>query len=183
MGTWQSVSLGGTVSSTLCGFLEVHSPISHGPICDPEGKKNISTQSKQLISVLSCLGSFNVIIIPPKALVSVRLISTTAADTIIKAPGFLCSKSYTDKAQKVCFGGKIKHGIFFFLTSSPSCFLPYRDQGEAPECPTCSWKQTHTYGAVTVALTMLTGPPEKPCDEAGVMPRGGCWLLPRDLTR
>lgn len=124
VGTWQSVSLGGTVSSTLCGFLEVHSPISHGPICDPEGKKNISTQSKQLISVLSCLGSFNVIIIPPKALVSVRLISTTAADTIIKAPGFLCSKSYTDKAQKVCFGGKIKHGIFFFSPPLlPASFL------------------------------------------------------------
>lgn len=75
-------------------------------------KKNLSTWSKQLISLLGCLRSSNVIIIPTKALVSVRLISTTAADTIIKAPRFLCSKSCTDEAHNVCFGGKTKHGIF-----------------------------------------------------------------------
>lgn len=75
------------------------------------GKKNLSTWSKQLISLLGCLRSSNVIIIPTKALVSVRLISTTAADTIIKAPRFLCFKSCTDEAHKLCFGGKTKHEI------------------------------------------------------------------------
>lgn len=88
------------------------------------GKKNLSTQSKQLISLPGCLGSSNVIIIPTKALVSVRLISTTAADTIIKVPGFLCSKSYTDEAHKVCFGGETKHGIFFFFSQLLSFLLP-----------------------------------------------------------
>lgn len=70
------------------------STISQGPICDPEGGgKNPSTLHKQLISLLGCLGSSNVIIILTKALAGVRGISTTAADKIIKAPAFLCSKS------------------------------------------------------------------------------------------
>ena len=55
--------------------------------------ENPSTLQKQLISLLGCLGSSNVIIILTKALASVRGISTTAENTIIKAPAFLCSKS------------------------------------------------------------------------------------------
>lgn len=142
---WAPVSLkGASVSATGFGFPDVHSPsltaathrasaISLGPIYDPEaGKRNLSPRSKELISLLGCLRSSDVIIIPTKALASVRLISTTAADTIIKAPGFLCSKSYTDEACKVRFGGKTNDGIFLFsLPCSPSRFLPYRDQGEA----------------------------------------------------
>lgn len=57
------------------------------------GGGNPSTLHKQLISLLGCLGSSNVIIILTKALAGVRGISTTAADKIIKAPAFLCSKS------------------------------------------------------------------------------------------
>lgn len=93
--------------------------------------KNLSSRSKQLISLLGCLGSRNVIIIPTQALANVRLIPTAAADTIIKAPGFLCSEPCTDEAHKVCFGGKTKHELYFFLNSSPSCLLPCGDQREA----------------------------------------------------
>lgn len=147
------------------------------------GTKNLSTQSKQLISLPGCLGSSNVIIIPTKALVSVRLISTTATDMIIKVPGFLCSKSYADEAHKVCFGGETKHGIFFFSSTSllPASFLT-EIRERLPECPACSCQQTQTYGGCDCGYRMLTGG-QKPRDEAGVMARGGCWLLPRDLAR
>lgn len=84
---------------------------------------------------------------------SVRLISPTAADTIIKAPGFLCSKSGTDEAHKVCFGGKTKHRIVFFSPPLlPASFLPQIGE-KLLECPTCSWRQTRTSRAVNVAPT------------------------------
>lgn len=99
--------------------------ISHGSIYDPEANKNLSSWSKQLISLLGCLGSCNVIIIPTQALANVRLIPTAATDTIIKAPGFLCSEPCTDEARKVCFGGKTKHELYFFSTPLlPASFLP-----------------------------------------------------------
>lgn len=85
---------------------------------------------------------------------SVRLISTATADTEIKALRFLCSKSYTDKAHKVCFGGKTRHGLVFFfffsLTSSSSCFFPYRDQEEAARMSRLETAQA--YGVANVAL-------------------------------
>lgn len=149
-----------------------------------QGGKNLSTRSEPLISLLGCLGSSDVIIIPTKALVSVRLISPTAADTIIKAPEFLCSKSGTDEAHKVCLGGKTEHRIVFsHLLSSPSCFLPSTDQGEAAGMSHMQLETDPYLQGCEGGSHMLTGQPEKPCDEAGAMPRGGCWLLPRDLTR
>lgn len=113
---------------------------------------------------------------------SVRLISTTAADAIIKVPGFLCSKSCTDEAHKVCFGGKTKHGIFFFSTSLlPASFLT-EIRKRLPEYPARSCQQTQTYRGCDCGCHTPTGG-RKPRDEPGVMPRGGCWLLPRDLAR
>ena len=87
---------------------------------------------------------------------SVRLISTATADTIIKAPRFLCSKSYTDEAHKVCFGGKTRHGlVFFFFPFSLSLpLLPVSFYTEIrkklPERQ--GWKQPQAYGFANVAL-------------------------------
>lgn len=87
---------------------------------------------------------------------SVRLISTATADMVIKALRFLCSKSYTDKAHKVCFGGKTRHGLvfFFFFPSLSLPLLPVSFHTEIrkklPECH--GWKQPQAYGAANVAL-------------------------------
>lgn len=114
---------------------------------------------------------------------SVRLISTTAAATTIKVPGFLCSKSYTDEAPKVCFGGKTKHGIFFLFSTSllPASFLT-EIRERLPECPAASCQQIQTYRGCDCGCHTPTGG-QKLRDEAGAMPRGGRWLLPRDLAR
>lgn len=107
---------------------------------------------------------------------------------IIKAPRFLCSKSYTDEAHKVCFGGKTRHWLVFFffspslsLTSSPSCFFLYRDQEEAAR--TSGLETAPGLWVCKCGSHKLTGQPKMPHDEARMVPRGGCWLPPRDLIR
>lgn len=134
--------------------------------------ENLSTWSKQLISLLHCLGSSSVIIIPTKALVSVRLISTSAADTIIKAPGFLCSKFCSDEAHNVCFGGKTKHGFFF--SQLLSCLLPSLERSgrSCQNTPRAAANRPSERGS-----RVLAGG-QKPRDEARVTPRGGCWHFP-----
>lgn len=110
------------------------------------GNENLSAQSKQLISFLGCLGSSDVIIIPSAALVSVRLISTTATDRIIKAPGCLCSSGCTDEAHEVCFGGKTKHGICVFELLSFLSPSSQRSERSCQDVPHAAWEETRPRG-------------------------------------
>lgn len=119
---------------------------------------------------------------------SVIFISTATADMIIKAPRFLCSKSYTDKAHKVCFGGKTRHGLvffFFFSSLSLSHFLSFLFLSIPRSGRSCQ-NVTAGNSPRPMGLQMWLSyahRPKMPRDEAGVVPRGGCWLPPRDLTR
>lgn len=134
VGTCQIEVPGEPVSASQFDFLDVHSSIlddshlqgSHrlpqsylGP--RGRGKKNPSTLHKQLISLLGRLGSSNVIIILTKALASVRGISTTAADTIIKAPAFLCSTSCTERFSRDLLRRETPRLGCVPLVSSESC--------------------------------------------------------------
>lgn len=150
VGTCQTEAPREPVSTSQFSFLDVHihpgglPPTGFPPsptallMTQREGKKNPSTLHKQLISLLGCLGSSNVIIILTKALASVRGISTTAADTIIKAPAFLCSKSCTERLSRdLLWRETPRLGCF-------SCFLPFLlPSFPGPsESPACSWKQS-----------------------------------------
>lgn len=148
------------------------------------GRKNLSTRSKQLISLFGCLRSSDVIIIPSEAPVSgsfqqpLQTRSSKHRDSFVPNPVQMGLTRYALEGKLSMF---LK--FFFSLISSPSCLLPYRDQGEAARMSHVQLETDPGRRGCECGSHVLTGQRKMPRDEAGVVPRRGCWLLPRDLTR